>query len=275
MKIDDKTVYALADILAEAARQEIMPRFRNLGDGAIRTKTSLVDLVTEADEAAERAIISAGRNLFPDAAFIGEEGVEKDRSLLSRVGEVDFSVIIDPIDGTMNFASGLPLFGVMAAIVVKGETVAGIIHDPIIGDWAIAIRGEGAHVRGASGEKTPLRCASPAPVEDMIGSASTQFFEMDVRRRILSNLADFAGFCGLRNAAHEYRLMASGGLHFLMYNKLMPWDHLAGSLIVTEAGGHVARLDGSPYRPGDLEGGLLVAPDPQSWLEIRETLLKE
>jgi fructose-1,6-bisphosphatase/inositol monophosphatase family enzyme len=70
-------------------------------------------------------------------------------------------------------------------------------------------------------------------------------------------------------------LLASGHAHFVVYTKLMPWDHLAGALIHAEAGGHVARFDGSPYLPSHLDGGLLVAPDRQSWQELRHELWAE
>ena len=78
-----------------------------------------------------------------------------------------------------------------------------------------------------------------------------------------------------RCAAHEYRTMASGHAHFMMYNKLMPWDHLAGVLIHQEAGGYSARFDGSLYVPGHVDGGLLVAPDLDSWRDLREALWAE
>ena len=77
---------------------------------------------------------------------------------------------------------------------------------------------------------------------------------------------------GYRCAAHEYRLIASGHAHFALYNKLMPWDHLAGVLIHQEAGGHAARLDGSAYRSSHLDGGLLIAPDKDSWSELKQAL---
>ena len=72
-----------------------------------------------------------------------------------------------------------------------------------------------------------------------------------------------------RCAAHEYRTFAGGHLHYLMYNKLMPWDHLAGTLIAQEAGAYAARFDGSAYQPHHTEGGLLVAPDKDTWDMLR------
>ena len=75
-----------------------------------------------------------------------------------------------------------------------------------------------------------------------------------------------------RCSAHEYRLVASGACHILVHGKLMPWDHLAGVLIHAEAGGYSAKLDGTPYRPTDRDGGLLLAPDAASWHAVREAL---
>ena len=85
----------------------------------------------------------------------------------------------------------------------------------------------------------------------------------------MANLSKVAVSANYRCAGHEYRLAAGGHLHFVMYSKLMPWDHLAGSLIVAEAGAYVARLDGSSYGPQHRDGGLIVAPDKAGWQALR------
>ena len=137
-------IASLANALQEAAAVEILPRFRNLGEGDVRVKTEAIDLVTEADEAAERLIRARVAEFMPDALFVGEEAVAADPSLLEKLGDADLAVVVDPIDGTYNFAAGLPLFGVMLSVVSKGETVAGIIFDPMGNDWVIAEKGSGA-----------------------------------------------------------------------------------------------------------------------------------
>ena len=138
----------LAGLLAETARAEIMPRFRRLGDGDIRQKTSAADLVTEADVNAERVITAALRERYPQARIIGEEAVSDDPALLDADwSSGDLAFTLDPVDGTFNFASGVACFGVMLAVVSKGETVAGIIHDPVGGDWVMAEKGAGAVLR--------------------------------------------------------------------------------------------------------------------------------
>lgn len=263
-------IASLANILQEAAMVEILPRFRNLGDGDIRIKTEAIDLVTEADEGAERFISERIAALMPNALFVGEESVAKDPALLAKLADADLAVVVDPIDGTFNFASGLTLFGVMLSVVSKGETVAGIIYDPMGNDWIIAEKGSGAWLCSANGSQTQLNVTAAPEFSQLIGIANTGYFEIEERRRILNNLADIRLFTSYRCAAHEYRLFSGGHMHFLMYNKLMPWDHLAGTLISEEAGGYAARLDGSRYLPSHLDGGLLLAPDQQTWELLRE-----
>ena len=189
------------------------------------------------------------------------------------LSEADLAFVIDPVDGTLNFASGLPLFGVMLAVAGQGRD------------------GCGHHPRSASARTSSWRCAEQAPisamstvgmepvhvapaaaVSAMTGAVSWHYAEEPERSMLARNLAKFNAHFNFRCAAHEYRLVASGNAHFLAYQKLMPWDHLPGVLIHAEAGGHSAYLDGEPYRPSRLDGGLLVAPDKASWQEIRRTL---
>ena len=116
----------LSHIMADAAETEIMPRFRSLEDGGIREKTGALDLVTDADEQAEWRMKEHCAKAFPHALFVGEESVARDEGLLDKIGGADLAIIVDPVDGTSNFAWGLPLFGVMAAVVAvpgKASTV--------------------------------------------------------------------------------------------------------------------------------------------------------
>ena len=162
-------VEQLVEILWAAADAEIMPRFGNLGVGGIRTKSEAIDMVTEADEAAERLIHAEISRLMPDALFIGEELVAAEPALLSKLGDADLAVVVDPVDGTFNFANGVPLFGVMLSVVKAGETVAGLILDPFAGDCHVAEKGAGAYVLKRNGEKSALGVAEPLPVEEMLG----------------------------------------------------------------------------------------------------------
>lgn len=259
----------LSTVLREAARAEILPRFRRLDSGMIRQKSEAIDLVTEADEQAERRIKADVARLWPDALFVGEESVAADPGLLDRFDAAGFSIVVDPVDGTANFAAGLPLFGVMAAVVKNGETIAGIIYDPMGDDFYVAEKGGGAWMRRPDGDAERLQIAAPLPLGQMVGTISVAFLPAESKPLVLANLAKVRVAANYRVAAHDYRLFASGHTHFVAFNKLMPWDHLAGSLIATEAGGYVARFDGSPYLPAHRTGGLLIAADADTWKLLR------
>lgn len=239
----------------------------------MRQKSSAFDIVTEADEAAEVMITAELQAAFPKAIVVGEEATHRDPSLLQAIGSAELAFIVDPIDGTRNFASGLPLFGVMAAATVRGEIVGSVIHDPICRDFAYAVKGGGAWLDSEDGKRTDLRVAPPVPVGEMEGFVATGFLPQPLRNTVNGNLARLATSAQLRCAAHEYRLAAAGHCHLLLYNKLMPWDHAPGWLLHREAGGYSAHFDGTPYRPTDLSGGLIYAPDEASWQAAHAALL--
>jgi fructose-1,6-bisphosphatase/inositol monophosphatase family enzyme len=156
----------LGEILSRAARTEIMPRFGGLTAKEVREKSSRFDVVTDADDAAELAISAALAAAYPESVVIGEEATARDPRLLDVIGVADFAFVLDPLDGTKNFASGLPLFGVMAAATVRGEVVLAAIHDPVCRNTAFALRGEGAWTQSEDGSRTDLKVAGAVDVSD-------------------------------------------------------------------------------------------------------------
>lgn len=262
----------LATILRDAARAEALPRFRRLDASMVHTKTEAIDLVTEADVATEEAIKAALARVMPEALFVGEESVAADPALLGRLADADFAVVVDPIDGTANYAAGLPLFATMAAVVSKGETIAGIIYDPMGDDWMMAEKGAGAWLRRPNGEAVRMQVAAPLPLAEMVGCVSVSYLPADRRAEVLANLAKVRVVSNFRCAGHEYRTLVSGHAQFGCWNKLMPWDHLAGTLMAQEAGAFAARLDGQPYLPRHVDGGLLVAVSKDAWDELRRAV---
>ena len=242
-----------------------MPRFRRLGDGDIRQKMGKLDLVTEADEAAETMITEGLQRLHPGCLVVGEEAAGRDPELLRKLAGAELAFVVDPIDGTSNYAAGIPLFGVMAACVIAGEVACGVIYDPVSDSASMAVRGEGAWEQAGDGARHDLRVAAPAPVAAMTGVVSWRYLPDELRARVLPNLARPAQVWDFRCAAHQYRTLASGNCHFLVFNRLMPWDHLPGWLIHREAGGYSAKFDGSQHRPGEISGGLICTPDRESW----------
>ena len=264
---------ALAAILREAARAEVLPRFRRLGAGMVREKTGPLDLVTDADEAAERRITAALRARWPDALVVGEEAAAADPSLLDRLAGAALAFVVDPLDGTFNFASGVPLFAVMAAALRHGQVVAAAIHDPMGDDTALALAGQGAWVETPDGARASLRVAAADAPGRMTGLVSWQFLPEPQRATLLANLPRLAASWNYRCAGHEYRLAASGGCHVLFYHRLLPWDHAPGWLLHREAGGYSAQFDGAEYSPARTTGGLICAPDRAAWEAVRAALL--
>ena len=238
-------------LLRAAARAEIMPRFRRLGAGDVRTKAGPLDLVTEADEAAERMIESGLRARFPGCVVVGEEATAADPTLLDHLADAELAFVVDPVDGTSNFAAGLPLFGCMAAALVRGEIVGAIIHDPVGDDTAFALRGEGAWIEAPDGHRADLRVAAAAPVGEMTGAASWRYLPEALRNTVCRNLPRLAACWDYRCAAHEYRMLSAGHCHFLLFNRMMPWDHAPGVLLHREVGrlfGAVRRCAIQPAR---------------------------
>ncbi|CAA7617495.1 Archaeal fructose-1,6-bisphosphatase and related enzyme of inositol monophosphatase family [Candidatus Terasakiella magnetica] len=243
----------VADIIRDAATSEVMPRFQNLSAGQIREKKP-GQLVTEADVAAEQVLSRRLLDLVPGASVVGEEGVDAAPHLLHALDHPGTVWIIDPVDGTANFAKGNPRFGIIVALAVNGETVAGWIYDPVSQRMLIAEAGAGAWI----GEER-LSVLPPTPLERMTGS---------VKRtgRIASQVAK-VGRKG--SAAHDYIDLVTGKLHFAHYAQLMPWDHAAGVLIHAEAGGYSRLLTNQPYRPVTSESALLLAPSEGAWASLR------
>ncbi|GES48559.1 inositol monophosphatase [Rhizobium sp. NBRC 114257] len=259
--------------VAAAAAKEIMPRFRNLDAGDISEKTSAIDLVTEADLLAERHIITALKARFPSALIVGEEAYEADKSVVPALAHAELAFTIDPVDGTFNFAAGLPVFGTIVAVIANGETIGSIIHDPVLGDTVTAMKGGGTFLRRQTGEARRLTVAAPAPLSAMTGAISWGHMDEPDRSRISANLSKTRMAFSVNCSAYEYWMVASGKWHFIGHSKLMPWDHLAGVLAHQEAGGYTAKFDGTPYRPGETIGGIISAPDEESWRMIRREII--
>jgi fructose-1,6-bisphosphatase/inositol monophosphatase family enzyme len=273
MPFSEPDLRRLGEILANAARTEIMPRYGHLAAAQIRQKTSALDVVSEADEAAEAVIARSLLESFPGAVVIGEESAYKKPSLLESIATADLVFVVDPIDGTKNFVSHLPLFAVMAAAIVHGEIAASVIFDPAYRESAFALKNSGAWLEREDGTRAQLRVAQPVELSKMEGIAATSFLPEPMRSTVNANLRKLAATNAFRCAAHEYRMAASGYCHFLFYNRLMPWDHAAGWLLHREAGGYSAHFDGSAYHPTHLTGGLICTPDEPSWHLLHDALL--
>ncbi|MHA1601365.1 MAG: inositol monophosphatase family protein [Alphaproteobacteria bacterium] len=260
---------AVTRILEEAAVEEVLPRFQSLQSHEVREK-EYGELVTVADVKAEEHISRRLRDLRPDAFLVGEEAVAADPSILARITEEPMVWVIDPIDGTSNFASGNPVFAIMVGLVEQGRTVAAWIHDPVAGTTATAEIGSGAW-QGTS----RLIAAAAAPIKDMRGTLHASTFAVpEMARQIQTRRSRVNAVKSLRCAGHEYLRLASGQIHFSLFTRLMPWDHVPGALIYREAGGMARTLDGADYGARSYQAsGLLLAPDATAWQALHDVLL--
>lgn len=264
----------VARILEEAAAKEVLPRFRRLAEADVREKGP-GDLVTVADEAAERYLTRRLEAALPGSRVVGEEAVARDRDVMRALAGDDPVWVVDPIDGTGNFAAGRPTFAVMAALVRRGVTLAAWIHEPISGRMAQAERGSGAWL---SGERLRLKGhAAGGDPKALQGTLhASQFANRRIRSLVDKRRERVGARRSLRCAGAEYVRMASGEQDFSLFTKLEPWDHAPGSLLLTEAGGMARLLDGRDYAPLHRDGeGLLLAPDVGSWRTLFDALFAE
>lgn len=262
----------LVAAVRRAARDEILPRFRALPAADIRAKTAPDDLVTAADLAAEAAIERAVAQILPQAMVVGEEAVAADPDVLSRIAEAEWSVIVDPIDGTWNFAHGLATFGVILAVAQGGRTEMGLLYDPVMDDYVVARRGGGTWFVRPGQPPKRLHLAGDPPRAEAVGFFSPWLFPAAARPALAAAQMRFGRTWSLRCSCQEYRVLAQGGVDFGVAATLNPWDHAAGVLALEEAGGAVALLDGRPYAPTLTQGHLVVARSPALLEAVRTEL---
>lgn len=197
------------------------------------------DLVTEADTAAEDVILKLIRERFPQHSILSEEAGG------AGIGD-GYGWIIDPLDGTTNYARHIPSFAVSIGVLKDKNPVVGVIHDPLCHQTFAAVRGEGATLNGK-----PLRVSRLDRLEGAVVGVDWGHSD-EVRKQVLSNLLKMAHHCStvrtFGSAALAIAYVAAGWLDVYLHLDLKPWDTAAGILIVAEAGGRCTTPDGSPYR---------------------------
>lgn len=244
-------------LVRHAAMTAIMPRFGQLRACDVEEKTP-GEVVTIADHEAEEILTEGLKKILPDVRVIGEEACELEASLMQGLDK-GLVWIVDPLDGTANFAAGRPPFAMMVALLQDGETIGSWILDPLADRLAVAERGSGAWING-----TRLHTSSAMiDLDQLCGIVSTAFIpapELGVVDRLRAAVRQI--YPTARCAGHEYPLVASGARHFNLYWRTLVWDHAPGALLLTEAGGSVTHLDGAPYHPARPRTGLLLAHNP-------------
>ncbi len=207
-----------------------------------------IDLVTAADLASEEAIIKEIRSVFPDHAILAEEsGFQEGRS--------DNCWVIDPLDGTTNFAHDLPIFSVSIAFCHRQEILAGFVFNPISGELFTAAKGQGAELN----QREVHVSATPAMEESLLVTGFPYNLHQSIpelMQRFQNVLGTCQGIRRLGSAALDLCYVACGRFDGFWEENLRPWDTAAGVLIAQEAGGTVTDFNGNPY---EMEGNQILA----------------
>ncbi|WP_446666210.1 inositol monophosphatase family protein [Flexivirga sp. B27] len=233
-------------LLQDVAAAVVQPRFRALADGEVMEKNP-GDLVTVADRESEVEITRALRAAYPDALMVGEEAVSADRAALDAAASADHWFAIDPVDGTRNFVHGSEDYAVMVAEMRAHEVVRSWIWQPEHKRAYVAERGAGAWCGDRRLEATPRSESEPRGRTSKRARVGTTVGTLPPLE--LTWLS-----CGI-----DYPKLAESDCDYLLYNSALPWDHAAGTLLVSEASGTTRYDDGTPYDPTSTRGPLLVA----------------
>jgi myo-inositol-1(or 4)-monophosphatase len=222
----------------EAAKQSgkiLRDSFRK--EVSVQTK-SLANFVSEVDLQSERLLGRIIREAYPTHEVLGEEGVNVS-------GESEQLWIVDPLDGTSNYLHGLPQFAVSIAYVEKGTHELGVVYNPILEDWFVAVKGQGAWYNGS-----PMRVSAEATLADTMVAVGFYYDRGRMMEATLSAIGDFfrQNVHGVRRfgaAALDLAQVARGDYGLFVEFKLHAWDHAAGGLMVQEAGGIVTDCSNS------------------------------
>lgn len=253
---------AFLEVAVDAARRAgalLLDRFGSLRQ--IGYKSSSSNLVTEMDRLAEALVIRCIRSRFPDHAILAEEGG-------AQPGAADHRWIVDPLDGTTNYAHGMPIFAVSIALEVEGRVEVGVVFDPNRDECFTVTRRGGAFLNGR-----PLRVSETPTLDESLLSTG---FPYEIREGRDTNLAEHAALRvrsrSVRetgSAAINLAQVAAGRLDAYWELRLGPWDAAAGCLMVEEAGGRVTNPAGGPV---DIDAPSVVASNGRIHDEILATL---
>jgi fructose-1,6-bisphosphatase/inositol monophosphatase family enzyme len=202
---------------------------------------------------------------------VGEEHASAHPEILDKIADAELCFTIDPVDGTWNYAMGLPLFGVMLAVLRFGRPVFGMLYDPMVNDVILADTESRAMLQMPRQTRREVDTSEGGPLNELIGYVPLALIPRDHRDQMAATFPKFNRVTSLRCACHEARMLAQGNVDFLLFAKLTPWDQPAGVVVMQAAGGHVAMLDGSPYSADLRSGYLLAACNEKTWMKVRDT----
>lgn len=265
---------AVTRLIETVAREEVLPRFRRLQAGEVERKSSLDDpddIVTAVDRRVEARLSDGLSAIFPSAAILGEESAHARPELLALMNSDKPLWIIDPIDGTKNFARGDERFGIMVSLAIGGATRAAWVHLPAHAQSAqsyVAESGSGTYLNGVRVAVSPQFGQG-----ELRGTIHSRYMPNTLRDAVLRAASgNFQEIANSGCAAIEYTEILRGVSEFTIYYRLLPWDHGAPALILSEAGGCVQHMNGQPYSVRSQNQLTIVARDSFVFQQVRAFL---
>ena len=255
----------LSNIIKVAAREELLPRFNRVKRG-IKADGSVI---TEADVVVQTRIAEELKTYRPGTGFLGEEmEAAKQQELLDSGKPV---WCLDPLDGTSNFAAGIPFFSVSLSLLENGQVSAGVVYDPMRDECFAAVKGQGATLNGESLEAvdTDLSLKQTTAIIDF------KRLPQALSTRLVTEIP-YASQRSFGSVALDWCWIAAGRSHIYLHGKQNIWDYSAGNLILLEAGGHATTLTGVDVFQNSLQPRSAVAALDKNlfdewckWLAIR------
>ncbi len=252
-------------LLRRVSETAILPHYHSLAANQIVAKAP-GDVVTVADHAAEAMLFEALARIEPGVAVVGEEAAHADAAVQDALAGECW--IVDPLDGTRNFASGRAPFGIIVARASGGVCRSGWIYDCLSGRLCIAHERRGARIDDDLVRSVPSGQTPP------IAAISLIYLQPERREAVRAHIAPHYELADIPYcAAEQYPRLALGINDVSIFERTLAWDHAAGVLWLNEAGGMAARPDGSPYRVDEWQRpGLIGAARPALWHELASRL---
>jgi len=252
-------------LVQEAAHQELLPKFADV----IRRQKADGSIVTTVDLAMQHTLQGQLARVWPTYAFLGEEMPDSEHRRLLANSESGLWCL-DPLDGTSNFAAGIPYFAVSLALLIRGEAVLGIVYDPVRKECFTAKKGEGAWLND-----TRLADTRPSPpLERSLTAVDFKRLPPDLAARLGSN-PPYGSQRNFGACALDWCWLACDRFHLYLHGGQKIWDYAAGCLVLSEAGGHAQTLKGKPLAASDISPSSVIAAHSSALFEQWRRWLSE
>jgi myo-inositol-1(or 4)-monophosphatase len=223
----------LGEIVSSAAREELLPRFASVKRG----RKADGSVITEADLVVQQRIAGELQEGWPETLFLGEEMSRREQQSLLQTGKPLWC--LDPLDGTSNFAAGIPFFSVSLALLAQGRVMAGIVYDPVRDECFSALRGQGARLN----DKALGAVHTGLSLQQATGLIDFKRLPRELAVRLVTEIP-YASQRSFGSVALDWCWIATGRCHLYLHGRQNIWDYAAGHLVLQEAGGHSTTLSG-------------------------------